>query len=189
MIKAIVFDCFGVLVTEGLADYYRKYFHDDQKLIEKAEFYLHQANKGLITHDEVVKQYAEIANIPADEARAALSFNPVNEELFAFIKHELKLKYKLGFLSNASDDWLSDMFTSSQLGLFDAFVLSYQTGYAKPEPQIYGIMADKLGVRLDECIFFDDRQDYVDGAISTGMKAFLYRSVAEVSEDLRRSLA
>lgn len=189
MIKAIIFDCFGVLVVEGLAGFYEKYFDNDPKLIEEAEFHLHQANKGLISNDEVVKKYAELASIPFDEAMAALSFNPVNKELFNFIEKELKLKYKLGFLSNASDDWLDDMFTPSQLGLFDAFVLSYQVGYAKPEPQVYSIMADRLDVRLDECIFFDDRQVYVEGAVSTGMKAFLYKSVEGVREDLRRALA
>lgn len=184
MIKAIIFDCFGVLVTEGLAAFNAKYFNNDQALIKKAEFYLHQGNKGLITNDEVVKHYALIANISADEALAALSFNPVNEELFAFIEDDIKLKYKLGFLSNASDDWLEDLFTPDQLGLFDAFVLSYQTGFAKPEPQIYEIMTARLGVRLDECVFFDDRQDYVNGAIAVGIPAFVYTSVAKLQYDL-----
>lgn len=188
MIKAIIFDCFGVLVNESLETFYKKYFKNDQDLIEKAEFCMHQANKGLITHEELVGQFAELGGISAQETRAALAYNPVNVELFKYIEHELKLKYKLGFLSNASDDWLNELFTSNQLGLFDAFVLSYQTGYAKPEPQIYSIMADRLNVRLDECIFFDDRQDYVEGAQGVGMLSARYVTFEKFTQDLKELL-
>jgi HAD superfamily hydrolase (TIGR01509 family) len=72
---------------------------------------------------------------------------------------------------------------------FDAVVASGDVGYAKPQAQIYQIMADSLAVRLDECLFTDDRQEYCDGATAVGMKAILYKDFDQFKKDLEQLLA
>lgn len=184
MIKAIIFDCFGVLVDDSLSSFYRECFNNDPELIKKAEEDMHLSNKGVITHDELLVRYASLAGISADEVNKILSNNPVNEDLFVYIKDGLKPSYKIGFLSNASDNWLEELFTKEQVELFDTLVLSYDVGFAKPEPEIYEITADKLGVRLDECVFVDDRLPYVDGARAVGMRAVVFKSAEQFKKDL-----
>jgi HAD superfamily hydrolase (TIGR01549 family) len=184
MIKAIIFDCFGVLVDDSLSSFYRQCFNNDPELIKKAEDDMQLSNKGVITHDELLARYASLAGISADEVNKILSNNPVNKELFKYIKNDLKPCYKIGFLSNAADNWLEVLFTKEQVDLFDTLVLSYDVGFAKPEPEIYEITGDRLGHRLEECVFIDDRQDYIDGAIAVGMPAFVYTTVDKLKEDL-----
>lgn len=174
MIRAIIFDCFGVLVEASLEPFYKKYFQGKADLIAAAEERMQASNRGEITYEQFVQYLAQAAGISYEEAYIFLDSNPKNEELLQYIRKRLKPSFKIGFLSNASDDWLEELFTGEDLALFDAFVLSYQTGFAKPEAQIYEIAAEKLGVRLDECLFIDDREDYCEGARSVGMRAVQY---------------
>lgn len=50
------------------------------------------------------------------------------------------------------------------------------------------ITADKLGVRCDECVFIDDRQEYVEGARAVGMQAILYQNLPQLKEDIIKIL-
>ncbi|WP_328605248.1 HAD family phosphatase [Amycolatopsis sp. NBC_00345] len=45
---------------------------------------------------------------------------------------------------------------------------------AKPDPEIFRILLDKLGAEPADCLFFDDRQSNVDGARAVGIQAHLW---------------
>ncbi len=127
MIKALIFDCFGVLVIEDFTG----------KLLE-------------------------------GEAK--------NADLLDYMRI-LRKKYKIGMLSNVSRKGLLDRFSEAELTrYFDNVTISGDIGYAKPQVQAYEIAADRLGVRLNEVIFIDDREAYCHAARSVGMKALLYES-------------
>lgn len=189
MIKAIIFDCFGVLVEETLGAFYKRYFKQDHAKIALAEKSHDASNRGEITYEEFEKRLAEIAEISLEEAQGFLNNNPRNEALLSYIGTDLKQEYKIGFLSNASANWLADLFRPEDLALFDAVVLSYEEGYAKPEPQIYEIAAERLGVRLTECVFVDDRDNYLKGALQVGMKGILYKDFEAFKQELERVLS
>jgi HAD superfamily hydrolase (TIGR01509 family) len=188
MIKAIIFDCFGVLVEESLKPFYRKYYKDDLDKIASTEESMEAANRGDITSEEWYQLMADLAGIRLDEVGKALDANARNEDLLNYIRDVLKPNYKIGFLSNASANLLDELFLPEDLDLFDAFVISYETGYAKPQAQIYEIAADKLGVRLNECIFIDDREDYRQGAQGVGMHAILYENFDQLKIELEMIL-
>ena len=63
-------------------------------------------------------------------------------------------------------------------GLFDDIVLSGLVGMRKPEPGIYRLAAERLGVGVAECVFVDDLPVNVDGARAVGMTGVLYRDPA-----------
>lgn len=185
MIKAIIFDCFGVLVQESLKPFYKKYLNDDPVKIARSEEKMAASNRGEITYEEWLGILGELAGIgSAEEVGQALEANPRNEELLQYIRHKLKPHYKIGFLSNASANWLDELFLPEDMELFDSVVLSYETGFAKPEAQIFEIAADKLEVRLDECVFTDDREDYLLGAQGVGMHAILYKDFEQFKVEL-----
>ncbi len=52
---------------------------------------------------------------------------------------------------------------------FDAMVFSCEVGMVKPEPEIYRLAAEVLGVAPEECVFVDDVPSYVAGAMAVGM--------------------
>ncbi len=59
-----------------------------------------------------------------------------------------------------------------EVGLFDDFVLSYELKLLKPDPAIYRVAADRAGSRPDECVFIDDMEENVAGAVAAGFAGY-----------------
>ena len=73
-----------------------------------------------------------------------------------------------------------------EVGLFDDFVLSYELKLLKPDPAIYRAAADRAGSRPDECVFIDDMEENVAGAVAAGFAGILYRPETDLEAELRR---
>jgi putative hydrolase of the HAD superfamily len=54
----------------------------------------------------------------------------------------------------------------------------------KPQPEIYRLAADRLGVDPAECIFVDDLRENCEGAEAVGMTAIRHRSAPETIAEL-----
>jgi epoxide hydrolase-like predicted phosphatase len=188
MIKAIIFDCFGVLASDGWLPFKRKYFGDDPALFEQAGDLNKQVDSGLADYNDFFTQLAELAHITPEAVREQIEQNPVNTELFDYIRDKLKPDYKLGILSNAGGNWLNDMFTDEQVALFDATTLSYEIGLTKPDPRVYQIAAQRLDVQPEECIFIDDQERYCAAAKELGMSAIIFTSTEQLIADLEAML-
>jgi epoxide hydrolase-like predicted phosphatase len=59
--------------------------------------------------------------------------------------------------------------------LFDAVVISGDVGMHKPEPAIFLLGAERIGVAPEDCVFVDDLRENCAGAEAVGMKAILHR--------------
>lgn len=100
---------------------------------------------------------------------------------------KLKNNYKIGLLSNHLKDWLEENIEVNGLRkLFDAVVTSYNTGLIKPQVKIYLIIADKLEVKPEECVFVDDKRKNVEGAIKVGMKGIHFKNINQLETDLKK---
>lgn len=74
---------------------------------------------------------------------------------------------RTGLLSNS---WGYSVYPFDRLERhFDDLVLSGQVGLRKPDPAIYRLAADRLGVALEACVFVDDLERNVEVAIELGM--------------------
>ena len=71
--------------------------------------------------------------------------------------------------------------------LFDEVVVSADVGIAKPEPRIYAIAAQRLGLPAADCVFVDDLEPNVDAARAAGMHAIHFR--IERGDDLEQQFA
>jgi putative hydrolase of the HAD superfamily len=58
--------------------------------------------------------------------------------------------------------------------LLDVRVVSGDVGLRKPDPAIYRLVSDQLGLPLDQCAFVDDLQPNIDAARELGMYAVLH---------------
>lgn len=183
MIKAIIFDCFGVLTTDSWLPFKAKYFGHDPSLMEQATNLNKQTNAGLISYNDFLQAVAALAGTTASEAHLDIANNIPNKPLFKYIK-ELKDGYKIGMLSNAADNWLEVLFSPSEAAVFDVVALSYEMGFVKPDPRAYRVVVERLGVSLDECVFIDDQERQCVGAREVGMHAITYRDVDQVQADL-----
>jgi epoxide hydrolase-like predicted phosphatase len=85
-----------------------------------------------------------------------------------------------------SNSWGLDYDRSGWDELFDAVVISGEVGLRKPEPEIYRLAAERLGLPPEECVFVDDLAPNVRGAAKVGMVGVHYvdhdRAVAELEE-------
>ena len=183
MLKAIIFDCFGVLATEGWLPFKAKHFGNDPELAEQASNIIHRADRGLISHEAAIAQIAALAGISPTEFKRAVDRNVPNQPLFAYLR-TLKTKYKLGFLSNISANYLAQIFTPAHLELFDAITLSFESGFIKPQPEAFNRAARELGVEMAECVMVDDRERNVTGARAAGMQTVLYQDVEQLKREL-----
>jgi len=83
--------------------------------------------------------------------------------------------YRLGLISDCSAEtpqlWESLPFAP----LIEAPVFSCDVGYLKPDPHIYQIACQRLGVAPGECVYIGDRPEEVIGARAVGMRALRVR--------------
>jgi len=183
MIKAVIFDCFGVLVAEGWLSFKERYLAHDPKAFAEASELNQQADAGLLSRQDFIEQVARLAKVDSSKVVVALTSNAPNEPLFNYIQ-QLKTDYKIGLLSNASANRLDTLFAPEQLGLFDATVLSVESGLIKPHPAAYEKIAEELGVTVDEAIFIDDQERHCTGARKAGMRAIRYQNFNQLKTKL-----
>lgn len=188
MIKAIAFDCFGVLAEDGWLPFKRKYIGDNNELAQTISDLGKQNDYGMVTNDEYFEQVSELIGVEPKQLRDAVGRRVPNEELFEYIKTKLKPKYKIGLLSNANYNVVQDLFTPEQANLFDATVMSYESKLVKPDPKMFQLMAERLGVRWDEMVFIDDVERYCVAAEQLGIASILYKTPNQLKQSLEKVL-
>lgn len=189
MIKAVIFDCFGVLVNGAFHDVYGRLGGDAEKDHAFIEDLLGQANLGFITSDEMRDQVILQLGITDEQWQQAINnTQQPSEPLLAYAKR-LKDRYKIAILSNANIGTLERKFSPEQLQLFDAIVVSAEVHITKPDPAIYILTAEKLGVAPEECVFLDDIPEYCQGAESVGMQSICYQNFVQGKQALEALLS
>jgi putative hydrolase of the HAD superfamily len=68
--------------------------------------------------------------------------------------------------------------------LFEVVVDSAFVGTRKPEPEIYAITLERLGVPAAACAFVDDLEVNVDAAREAGMHGIVFRTTAQAIAEL-----
>ena len=131
------------------------------------------------------------------EERAGRPLPPLHEEWRASqraiepnlrLVRELRGSHKLAILSNADLSLRKRLERDMRIhDLFDDIVCSAEVGMAKPEPGIYTLAAERLGLDPRQCVFVDDLDTNVDAARQVGMEAVLFR--VDKGDDLRAQLA
>jgi putative hydrolase of the HAD superfamily len=190
MIKAIIFDFFGVLVGDGFDSTYRSAGGDPIKDKQFIQELLDQTNRGQITSDEFRRRICDKLGITVKNYQDAISqAEQINFELLVYIK-KLRSTYKTALLSNVNKGGLERRIKRETLDeFFDDIIVSGEVGYIKPEPEIYWMAAERLGAGLHQCVFTDDREPYVDAAEAVGMKGIVYKDFSQFRHRLEEILA
>ncbi|GIK78814.1 MAG: HAD family phosphatase [Acidobacteria bacterium] len=92
---------------------------------------------------------------------------------------------RTGLITNS---WGMGIYDRAPLDRFDATVISGDVGLHKPQPEIYLLGAERIGVPADRCVFVDDLRENVAGAEAVGMAAILHRDPATTIAGLERLL-
>ncbi|MEQ0560234.1 HAD-IA family hydrolase [Amycolatopsis sp. NEAU-NG30] len=89
---------------------------------------------------------------------------------------------RTALLSNAPG--ASEQVKNTLFDYFDALVFSGEVGVAKPDPAVYVIAAERLGLPAMSCAFVDDSATNIRGAVQAGMVGVHHRSVEETLAEL-----
>jgi len=189
MIRAIIFDCFGVVIGDGLQLLTSDLRLHDPAAAQHVHDLVLMANRGLMDPGEASRQVATLCGLDYDTYRLRVGEGEVRDEALLSYVESLRGLYKTALLSNIGNGGLKRRFADKELDrYFDVVVASGDIGYAKPEPEAYEIVADRLGVRLDECVFTDDRADYCEGARAVGMQSIQYLDFPQFKAELEALL-
>lgn len=189
MIKALIFDCFGVFYADPVLDHMR----NPQTPVEEANA-LHsldeQAARGKVSKVEFVQRASQVLQCREDAVEQRFFHSKHRDQELTNLVRDLHGKYKVALLSNIGADMMDGFFTPNECNeLFDATILSGRVGYAKPDPEIFRLTCSELSVDLSEAVMIDDVQSNIDAAKCLGMQGIHYVNVAQCKAELGVILA
>ncbi len=199
MIKNLIFDIGYVL----LEYHWRKMFTDHGLSPEEAErvgtelfssdIWWKHLDGGLVDLEGAIEEYHELYPDDFEEIRWFLRhpelMHEVRYEVLEKVKKLKKAGYKIYLLSNYSEEFLMAHVKGTDILEFpDGAIISYRVRVIKPQPEIYRILLDTYGLKAEECLFFDDRADNVQGAIDAGMQSIQILSREMINEELQKLL-
>jgi len=187
MVKAVIFDCFGVLTTDSWKEFVGTLPMEKR---HEARDLNHAFGSAAIDKAQFLKAIVELTGRQPEDIDSMLDNEMYkNTELLDYIA-QLKPKYKIGLLSNVASNWIRDRFlTPEEQALFDEFILSYEVGLTKPDKEIYKLSAECLGTEISECLLVDDVEYYGQAAQELGMKFVLYKNFGQAKAEIEAALA
>ncbi len=187
MIKAIIFDCFGVLTSSRWKEFWSSLPVSEQQGARELN---RQYDAGQITKEEFLSRIQNLTAHSPEEVEFVLFGHKElkNTQLIEYIR-TLKNKYKLSILSNVATEWIkAELLNEQEQALFDDMVFSFEVGMTKPDARIFELAARRLKVSTNECVFIDDIDHYCQAARAVGMQAILYQNFAQMQADLKALL-
>lgn len=184
MTKGILFDFFGVICSEVAKAWFDKnslgISYEDFK-----ETYVRPFDGGEVPTVEIWNAFAHLSGKSAAEVKEEwLTLAHVDWEVVSYVK-ELKTKYQLALCTNSGADFLwSILDTNGLRDLFETTVISSEERVVKPDPRIYQITLQKLGLSPDAVLFIDDRPVNLAGAETLGIRGIQFESLPKLKADL-----
>jgi putative hydrolase of the HAD superfamily len=198
-LRALLVDFGGVLTTnvwdsfrafcdaEGLdRERVKKLFREDPEALGL----LRRLEVGELDEDEFSAGFGPLLGIPRERHeglvdRLFAGMEP-EESMLEALRRARRGGLKTGMISNS---WGRGRYDRSMFEeLFDGVVISGEVGLHKPQPQIFELGAERVGLEPTRCVFVDDLQENCEGAEAVGMVAVLHRGPDTTIERLEELL-
>ena len=112
----------------------------------------------------------------------------INDEVVA-LAQRLRSHCRLALCSNALPGLAGRLETMPETkALFELIVISALVGLRKPDPSIFELTAEHLGLPLAACLLVDDKERNVRAAAALGMATVLFRSAPQLEAALHAHL-
>ena len=145
-------------------------------------------DKGKITPEEFYQKAktgleAEVSY--GDFFAAYCDVFAVNPPILGLLK-KLKPKYKLILLSNTDVVRFSHIKRKfPELMIFDGYVLSFDYGRMKPDPEVYQAALELARSKPEKAVFIDDLRENVEGAERIGIEGLHFTPETDLERALR----
>lgn len=92
--------------------------------------------------------------------------------------------YKLAVASNSIRNTVKVMMEKSALSEYLSFYLSNQdVSKGKPDPEIYTLAINKLGLKPEECVIVEDNENGIRAALASGAHVLEVETINDVNYD------
>jgi epoxide hydrolase-like predicted phosphatase len=184
----VIFDFGGVLTTpvwdsfaafcedEGLdPDAIKDLFRTDPEALQD----LRGLETGALSEDEFERKFGARLGLENHERLIDSMFRGMKpDDRMVHAARELReAGLRTGLLSNS---WSVDHYDRDLLAeLFDDAVISAEVKLHKPQPEIYRLAAERIGVAPEVCLFVDDLRENCEGAEAVGMTAIRHKQAEQ----------
>lgn len=195
MIKNIIFDLGGVLLTEDdnwvLSDETKKLLGvSDKKLINGWNFAWPDARGGKINEDEFFRRFLQnltgsfspdlVLKLKSIYRKQAYGLDTLE------LLPKLKKNYKIFALSNIAKDWLLFKVNKFRLNnFFDLIISSCNEGVAKPNKEIFLSLIKKAKINPEESVLIDNAERNTKIAQELGFQTILFKDKKQMVEKMR----
>ena len=181
-----VFDSFKQFcVTEGLdPQTVKRLFREDPQALGE----LRRLEKGELTEEEFSDRFGPMLGVSDTDGlvdRLFAGMGP-DEAMIEAVKKARRSGVKTGLISNSWGRGRYDRDAFPEM--FDGVVISGEVGLHKPEPEIFRMGAEKVGLPPEDCVFVDDLKENCAGAAAVGMTPILHRGANTTLPELERLL-
>ncbi len=194
MIRSVICDLGKVLITFDNSIFYRKIAVyspiPDEEIAGMVNVYSdvgRAIDTGKLSPQGFYERVKEILQVELSFEEFAAIYNDVFAANAPVIEvmSKLKNKYRLVMLSNTDVlrfGFIREKFP--EVMIFDDYVLSYQVGCIKPDPQIYQLALQKAQAGPKECVFIDDRPENIAAAEDLDIHTILFLDDTDLEAEL-----
>ena len=198
-IRAVVFDIGGVLeFTPDLGvipTWENRLNLQPGEMNTRLSTVWREGSIGTISLDDVHQRIGAILGMDDAQVRAFMEdiwteyVGTLNVELTDYFRG-LRPRYQTAILSNS---FVGAREREQALYHFedmtDFIIYSHEVGMSKPDPRIYALTCERLGLPPAEVVFVDDVEANIDAARAFGMKAVLFRDTEQAIAEIEACLS
>jgi len=169
-----LFASFGAFCArEGLAaDVLAQAFRTDRGARDALIAY----EEGRLEDDAFALALAAALGLPPERAEGLIdelmSGATLEGDMVDLVRRARAAGIRTGMVSNS---WGADRYPADVVAeLFDATVISGVEGFRKPDPRMYALGAERIGVPARACVFVDDLPFNLEPAAELGMATVLH---------------
>jgi putative hydrolase of the HAD superfamily len=196
-VRGLLLD-FGGVLTTNVFDSFRQFCADEgldpdaiKRLFKedpRAQALVRGLETSALTEDEFGERFGALLEIEHRPGLVDRMFGHIrpDDEMLAAVRRARAAGIKTGLISNSMGAGTYDRSVFPEL--FDGVVISGDEGIHKPQPEIFHLGAERIGLPPEECVFVDDLRENCEAAEAVGMTAVLHRGADGTLPELERLL-
>ncbi|MBN8866815.1 MAG: HAD family phosphatase [Solirubrobacterales bacterium] len=136
--------------------------------------------EGLLGHRPVIEEFGQMLF-------EALDPNPGMIDLIREVRRD---GIRTALLTNNVKEWEAAWRSMLPVDeLFETVIDSAFVGCRKPDPRIYMLTLERVGLEPDQCIFIDDMEININAANELGLRGVHFRETAQARAEVHALLA